>query len=60
MVWCLQVGGLLGSMDGVQGHLQGGGAYVLQSGMIDGEGGQVVAHTTRASPATVSFLLLTY
>lgn len=43
---------MLGSMDGIPGHLQGG-AYVLQGNMIDGEGGQLVAHTTRASPATV-------
>lgn len=50
---------MIGSMDGVQGHLQGG-AYVLQGSMIDGEGGQVVAHTTRASPATVQWLIDNY
>ena len=41
----------------VQGQIiqQGSGTYLIQSGTMDGEG-TPLTHTTRASPATVSYL----
>ncbi|KAK7101164.1 DNA-binding protein RFX2-like isoform X3 [Littorina saxatilis] len=51
-----------GSMQTIQGQLiqqPGGGTYLIQGGTMDGEG-TPLTHTTRASPATVQWLLDNY
>jgi len=52
----VQVATGLSNMGMMQGHIltqQGGNTYLIQGGTMDGEG-TPLAHTTRASPATVS------
>ncbi|XP_076463260.1 DNA-binding protein RFX2-like isoform X2 [Babylonia areolata] len=51
-----------GSVQAIQGQLiqqPGGGTYLIQGGTMDGEG-TPLTHTTRASPATVQWLLDNY
>nr|KAG5698347.1 hypothetical protein BaRGS_010933 [Batillaria attramentaria] len=51
-----------GSMQTIQGQIiqqPGGGTYLIQGGTMDGEG-TPLTHTTRASPATVQWLLDNY
>lgn len=47
----------MGTQVGIQGQIltHQGGTYLVQGGAMDGEG-HPLTHTTRASPATVSYL----